>query len=79
MVPLSDIIRQKQIQGLRIEIRKKKESVQKSEVAMWTRWQGRKLKSKKTPRQPRHELFFLLLLFSSFSFVEAEKGEIFLI
>ena len=34
---------------------------------------------KKTPRQPRHELFFLLLLFSSFSFVEAEKGEIFLI
>ena len=62
--------------GVRIETRKKKESVQKSEVAMRTRWQGRKLKSKKTPRQPRHELFFLLLLFSSFSFVEAEKGDL---
>ena len=61
--------------GVRIETRKKKESVQKSEVAMWTRWQGRKLKSKKTPRQPRHELFFLLLLFSSFHFLLRQKRE----
>ena len=65
--------------GVRIETRKKKESVQKSEVAMRTRWQGRKLKSKKKLRANQDMNYSFFFFYLALSLLLRQKKEIFLI